>query len=1348
MQSGSCATANSSSATVTVSPATVGGSVAGAVTVCTGTNSTTLTLSGHTGSIVKWQSSTDNFSTSADIANTTTTLTATNLTATTQYRAVVQSGSCATANSSSATVTVSPASIGGSIAGAATVCTGTNSTALTLSGYTGSIVKWQSSTDNFSTSADIANTTTTLTATNLTATTQYRAVLQSGSCATANSSSATVTVSPASVGGSIAGAATVCTGTNSTTLTLSGYTGSIVKWQSSTDNFSTSADIANTTTTLTATNLTATTQYRAVVQSGSCATATSSSATVTVSPASVGGSIAGAATVCTGTNSTTLTLSGYTGSIVKWQSSTNGFSTSTDIANTTTTLTATNLTATTQYRAVLQSGSCAIANSSSATVMVNPNGQWIGGATGDWNNPANWCGGVPTTPAFVNIPSGSVVTITNADAYATQVNIAVGGSLVMNGTGNLVISSGGTFTNSGSFDASASTTGKVSFTGAGTISGTLLFRNIETYGPLDFGSGSTISGEFTLQTGGSVTSNSPVYQCPGSSLIYRASGIFVRGLEWSSATTGAGYPSNVYVQNNTTLNFPIVGPGYVCNDLIIDNGSALNQNYSGGSAPLTVARDVTITGTLSLGALAGGDINLGRNWTRNSGGVFTHNDRTVNFIGSYASVITAPVLTASRDANGAFGGETFYKMGINKTNSSDVVSLAAHISVVKELKLLKGSFDLANSNVTMVSKDEVTAAVAAIPTAGGLISGVNINYSGTGKFVIQRHLSMASTSIGRRWRMLTTPLQTVNAPTINQAWQQGVSSADRNAPVDPWPGFGTAITKSPVYNPSDGYDQGSTSNPSMYYPTNATGNITWGTLPSTHIPITNYEGYMLFARGNRSIVVSTQYINANSTILEPKGRINTGDVQKTIKSGSQLIGNPYASAINFGNTTFANFTNGGTTFNTTPASAQGTGITYYLWDPKTSGNFNVGKWITCSSNGDGTFAVTGNTSGLPTNGIIESSAAFMINSDTESGTLTFHETDKSTGSSSVGIASRDTESNDVFASLVTNLLVGSGADATIADGVINSYHPTYRNQVDGQDAPGLANFNTFDVLTIKSQGKNLAIERRNSIAESDTIFLNLQGVSKKAYSLQFKANNMKPTVSAILEDSYTNVASPISMTDTTNIAFVINADTKSAAADRFRIVFKTAGTLPITFTYVNATAKNNEIAVQWKVDNELSMVKYEVERSNNGREFSKVNTTVAKNNSQQSSLYNWIDINYLKGDNYYRIKSFSQNSETAYSKIVKATMGIDKSFVNIFPNPVQNQTMGLQFTNMTAGNYTVVLTNSIGQEMYRQKIQYQGGSSMLQLKMMRHLSDGRYNVEICNPAGYKQSLSILVQDYR
>jgi hypothetical protein len=89
---------------------TVGGVVTTSDTVCAGSNNDTLMLNGYIGSIVKWQYSSDNFSSDVhDITNTSAMQAYMNLTQTIFYRAVVQNGSCASVNSTNAVIDVLPA---------------------------------------------------------------------------------------------------------------------------------------------------------------------------------------------------------------------------------------------------------------------------------------------------------------------------------------------------------------------------------------------------------------------------------------------------------------------------------------------------------------------------------------------------------------------------------------------------------------------------------------------------------------------------------------------------------------------------------------------------------------------------------------------------------------------------------------------------------------------------------------------------------------------------------------------------------------------------------------------------------------------------------------------------------------------------------------------------------------------------------------------------------------------------------------------------------------------------------------------------------------------------------------
>jgi hypothetical protein len=98
---------------VEVSPVTVGGTIAGSLSVCTGANSGTLTLSGHTGSVMHWESAIAPFTTWTHIENTTATYNWEAVSQTTKFRAFVRSGSCTEAISDEATITVSTTTYSG-----------------------------------------------------------------------------------------------------------------------------------------------------------------------------------------------------------------------------------------------------------------------------------------------------------------------------------------------------------------------------------------------------------------------------------------------------------------------------------------------------------------------------------------------------------------------------------------------------------------------------------------------------------------------------------------------------------------------------------------------------------------------------------------------------------------------------------------------------------------------------------------------------------------------------------------------------------------------------------------------------------------------------------------------------------------------------------------------------------------------------------------------------------------------------------------------------------------------------------------------------------------------------------
>ena len=362
----------------------LGGTISGTSSVCKGTNTGTLTLAGHRGSILRWEYSTDEFVSHVQaVANTSTIHTFSNLSSNRWYRAVVQNGSCVIAYSPSFKITVSELA-GGTLSGPAVVCQEASTGQLILQDYVGAVIRWESSNDGFTNNIQsISHTSSTYTFTNITGNTWFRAMIGNADCGEVFSATWQVQTDQPSLGGTLAGATSFCTTTNSGTIQLESHRGAVLRWETSTDNFGSNVQVLNSTTTsITFNNLIQTTSYRALVQNGSCSEVYSAQATVTIHQPSAAGAVAGAATVCYGENSGLLVLESKVGQVIRWESSADNFATVIEIPLKDISLPYQNLNTTASYRAVVQNGDCAVAYSSAATITVLPPTQ-AGGVTPD-----------------------------------------------------------------------------------------------------------------------------------------------------------------------------------------------------------------------------------------------------------------------------------------------------------------------------------------------------------------------------------------------------------------------------------------------------------------------------------------------------------------------------------------------------------------------------------------------------------------------------------------------------------------------------------------------------------------------------------------------------------------------------------------------------------------------------------------------------------------------------------------------------------------------------------------------------------------------------------------------------
>jgi len=374
----------------------------------------------------------------------------------------------------------------------------------------------------------------------------------------------------------------------------------------------------------------------------------------------------------------------------------------------------------------------------------------------------------------------------------------------------------------------------------------------------------------------------------------------------------------------------------------------------------------------------------------------------------------------------------------------------------------------------------------------------------------------------------------------------------------------------------------------------------------------------------------------------------------------------------------------------------------------------------------GTF--TKSVSASAQTNVLQSGQAFLIETlNTGAASFVVNESSKST-----------TNNNLVFrpassiSSITTNLyLLNTDSSTSFIDGALAQFNAAFNSAVDWQDALKLGNIN--EGIGLLRSAKNLSIERRPNIITNDTLFLKLTGTTARDYQFEFVAANMQqPGMIGTLVDNYLGTSTTLNLSGTTKVNFsVISGVTASTGANRFMIVFNSIGTLPVTFTNIEAYQQNTSIVVNWKVANEFNIAQYEVERSTDGKNFTKVNIVIAKGENNSSVNYNWLDTEPFLRNDFYRIKSVGIDGSIHYSTLVNVVFKkIQTRSIIVCSNPVINGEIKLSLKNIPAGNYSCNLLNSAGQILFTSTINHISLTEETTVLPVKNVEKGIYNLQV------------------
>lgn len=524
-------------------------------------------------------------------------------------------------------------------------------------------------------------------------------------------------------------------------------------------------------------------------------------------------------------------------------------------------------------------------------------------------------------------------------------------------------------------------------------------------------------------------------------------------------------------------------------------------------------RDLIMKNSNPVLTINGGTLQVYRNFNVSAGYIIASNG-TLEMKGATAQTIPASL----------FQNNNLLNLIVDNSNTATGVNLAGALDIYRSVTFgASGKKLTTNDNLTFKSTATQTAWLGQL-TASNVI---------TGQATIERNVPLHS----KAWQLLSTPIHSSSTVTVKQAWQEGATTANGN----PKPGFGTqlgSVRADAITQTTPGFDVKSVT-PSIKIYDRATGN--YKALNRTDTAIYNPKGYMVFVRGDRSVInFSGPNSTSTATTLRMKGTLNTPATAPAIinvpSAGVETAGNPYPSAINFRKLTFS------------PGVSANK---FYLWDPKlTNGSsaYGLGAFQTFTWNVSSYVVTPGGGSFTGGNTNIESGQAFFFTS-TGAGTLQFTEAAKENGSynNNREMAPREMKM------LRANLRVILNNQPELIDGVMIQYG-NYSNEVDELDAIKLNN--TGENISIENGAELLSVERRKEIIDADTVFLKLGQVRVQEYEFQFIPKQIAVAgLRAWLEDNYLHTATPVSLHDTNYIRFQVINNPGSYAPNRFRLVF-------------------------------------------------------------------------------------------------------------------------------------------------------------------------------------------------
>jgi hypothetical protein len=185
-------------------------------------------------------------------------------------------------------------------------------------------------------------------------------------------------------------------------------------------------------------------------------------------------------------------------------------------------------------------------------------------------------------------------------------------------------------------------------------------------------------------------------------------------------------------------------------------------------------------------------------------------------------------------------------------------------------------------------------------------------------------------------------------------------------------------------------------------------------------------------------------------------------------------------------------------------------------------------------------------------------------------------------------------------------------------------------------------------------------------------------------------------------------------------------------------------TLPVQFNDVKAFSNSNGNEVVWTNLAEANLVRYEVERSADGRNFYTLAIIDPSDNRGGRQSYTWTDASPFEGNNFYRVKALEFSGYSLASAVVKINRDGEAVALEIFPRQEEGNLFSIQANGLKEGLYTIKVFDINGREVMHRFFKQKAATLNQTIELPASSAKGMYSLQIVN-AGTKLIRNFVIQ---